>query len=144
MTRRPGDLPDGGDKRPKNMEQVVLKPQNLPEQLRLLEDSPPTQGRPSIPDLMTNAYQTYPLPRKILEAIGMNSGQEGIRVTECTEETGQLRYRGSLYVPDSDELRLPSIQEHHDTALAGHPGWAKMFDLLDRGWYWKDMRKDVN
>jgi hypothetical protein len=31
LTRRPGDLPKGGDERLKNMEQVVLKPQNLPE-----------------------------------------------------------------------------------------------------------------
>jgi len=34
-TRRTGDLPEGGDERLKNKEQVVLKPQNLPEQLRL-------------------------------------------------------------------------------------------------------------
>jgi hypothetical protein len=31
LTRRLGDLPEGGDKRLKNMEQVVLKPDNLPE-----------------------------------------------------------------------------------------------------------------
>jgi len=50
---------------------------------------------------------------------------------ECTEENGRLRYRGSLYVPDSIELRLCIIQDHHDMALAGHPGRAKTFDLLD-------------
>jgi len=42
LTRRPGDLPEGGDERLKNMAQVVLKPQNLPKELRLLADSPPT------------------------------------------------------------------------------------------------------
>jgi hypothetical protein len=36
LTRRPGDLPEGGDERLKTMEQVVLKPENLPEQLRIL------------------------------------------------------------------------------------------------------------
>ena len=39
LTRRPGDLPEGGDERLENMEQVVLKPQNIPEQLRLWVDS---------------------------------------------------------------------------------------------------------
>jgi hypothetical protein len=33
LTRRPGDLPEGGDERLKTMEQVVLKPENRPEQL---------------------------------------------------------------------------------------------------------------
>jgi hypothetical protein len=36
LMRRPGDLPEGGDERLKTMEQVVLKPENLPEQLRIL------------------------------------------------------------------------------------------------------------
>ena len=144
MTRRPGDLPEGGDERLKNMEQVVLKPQNVPEQFRLLADSPPAQGRPSIPDLMIKAYQTDPLPGKIMDAIRTNCGLQEITVTECKEENGWLRYRGSLYVPDSDELRLRIIQEHHDTALAGQLGWAKTFDPLDRGYYWNEMPKDVD
>jgi hypothetical protein len=33
--RRPGDLSEVGDERFNNMEQVVLKPLNLPEQLRI-------------------------------------------------------------------------------------------------------------
>jgi hypothetical protein len=33
LPRRPEDLPEWGDERLKNMEQVVLKPHNLPEQL---------------------------------------------------------------------------------------------------------------
>jgi len=72
LTRRPGDLPEGGDERLKNMEQVVLKPQNLRKQLHLLADSPPAQGRPSISDLMTQASVTHPLPGKILEAVCTN------------------------------------------------------------------------
>jgi hypothetical protein len=36
LTSRPGDPPEGGDERLKTMEQVVLKPENLPEQLRIL------------------------------------------------------------------------------------------------------------
>ena len=36
------------------------------------------------------------------------------------------------------------MQEHHETALAGHLGQAKTFDLLDRQYYWKDIRKQVD
>ena len=69
LTRRPGDLPEGEDERLKNMEQVVPKPQNLPKQLCLLADTPSTQGRPSICNLKTEAYENVPLPGEILEAI---------------------------------------------------------------------------
>jgi len=61
-TSRLGDLPEAGDERLKNVEQVVLKPQHLPKQLRLLADSPPTQGRLSLSDFMTEAYEANPLP----------------------------------------------------------------------------------
>ena len=144
LTRRPGDLPEGGDERLTSMEQVVLKPQNLPEQLRLLADIPPAHGSPSVSDLLTKTYQTDPVAGKILEVIRMNSGLQEITVVECKEGNGRLQYRGSLYVLDSDELRLRIIQEYHDTALAGHPRWAKTFDPRDRGYYWREMRKDVD
>jgi len=121
VTRRPGDLPEGGDVRLRNMEQVVLKAQNLPEQMRFLADSPPTQGCHSISNLMTEAYETDPLPGKILEAIRTKSGLREVTIAECIEDRGRIWYRGNLYVPDKDELSLHIIQEHHDTALAGHP-----------------------
>ena len=102
------------------------------------------QGRPSISDLMTAAYETDPLPGKILEAIQTRSGIQEITIADRTEDKGQIRYRGNLYVPDGDELHLRIIQDDHQTALAGHPGRAKTFDLLNRGSYWTDMRKDIH
>ena len=144
LTRRPGDLPEGGDERLKNMEQVVLKPQNLPKELCLLADSLPAQGCRSISDLMSDVYKTDPLPGKILEAIRTNGSLKDITVAVCTKQDREIQYRGKCYVPKGDQLRLRLIQEHHDTALAGHPGRAKTFNLLDRQYYWKDMRKQVD
>jgi len=66
------------------MNQVVLKPQNLLRELRLLAVSLPIQGRPSISDLMTEAYATDPVPGKILETICTNGSLNDITVTECT------------------------------------------------------------
>ena len=92
LTRRPGDLPEGGDERLKNMEQVVLKPRNLPKQLCLSADSPLALGRPSISDLMTEAYETDPLAGKILEAIHTNGSLKDITIAECTEKDGRILY----------------------------------------------------
>jgi len=80
---------------------------------------------------MTKAYGTDLLLGTILDADRIYRGPQEITVAECTEDNGWLRFRGSLYVPDSDELRLRIIQEHDDTALLGHPGRAKTLDLLD-------------
>jgi len=74
LRRRPGDLPEVGDEWLKNMAQVVLKPQNLPEQLRLVADGPPTQGCPSISDHLTKAYIFNSVQWKVMEAIWMGGG----------------------------------------------------------------------
>jgi len=123
---------------------VVLKPQIRLVQWRLLVDSPPAQGHPSISDPMTKAYETDLLPGKIVEAIWTNSGLQEITVVECEEGQERVRYRGSLYLPDSDELQLQIIQAHCDAVLTGHPGRAKTFDLPNRDYYWKEMRRDFD
>jgi hypothetical protein len=69
LTRRPGDLPEGPDERLKNMEQVVLKPHNLPEQLCIWADCLCAQDHPSILDLFNQAYQVDPRPERIVKAI---------------------------------------------------------------------------
>ena len=144
LMRRLGDLPEWRDDRSKTMERVVQRPQNLRKQLRLLADSPAAQGRPSIPDHMTKAYETEPLPGKILEAIWTNTRLQENIIGECMEEGGWIRYRGNWYLPDSDGLRLCIVQAHHHTALVWHPGQAMTCDLLDRRYYWKEMGNDVD
>jgi hypothetical protein len=131
LTRRPGDLPKWWDERLKSMEQVFLKPHNLPEQLRIAANNKPGQETPSISDVFVQAYMEDPLPNQILEAMRQGDSLKAITVGECTEREGQVWYRGKRYVPEGNQLQLGLIQEHHDTALAEHPGHAKTFDLLD-------------
>jgi hypothetical protein len=144
LTRRLGDFPEGGDERLKKMEQVVVKPHNLPEQLRISANDMPGQEAPSISDLFAQACGSDPLVSEILKAIRQGDSLKDITVPECTEQEGQVWYRGKRYVPEDNQLRLRLIQEHCDTALAGHPGRAKTFDLLDWQYYWNEMRKQVD
>jgi len=109
LIRRPGDLPETGDERLKNMEQVVRKLLNLPKEFRLFADSPPARGRPSISELMSDAYETDPLPGIILEAIHKNGGWNDITIAESAEQDGRIQYRGKWNVPQSDQLRLRLI-----------------------------------
>jgi hypothetical protein len=105
-TRRPGDLPEGGDERLKYMRQAVLKPHNLPEQLRISTNDIPIQQSPSISDLFVQAYKDDLLPNKILETIRHGDTLREITVAECTEQDGQVRYRGKRYGSKVDHSRL--------------------------------------
>jgi len=144
LTRRLCDLPEGGDERLNDTEQVVFKLQNLPIQLWLLADDQPSQDQPFLFDHFHQAYLVDPLSGKLVEAIRMKNSLKEITVAECTEQDRQVQYRGKWCVPGCDQLRLHLIQDDHDTALDGHPGWAKMFDLLDGQYYFKDMQRQVD
>jgi len=69
-----GDLAEGGDEIWLYMDQPGLKLQNLPKQLRLLADSPPTTGRRSIANLMGEASVTDQLPVMMLDTMRTNRG----------------------------------------------------------------------
>ena len=50
---------------------------------------------------------------------------------------------GRLYVPENNLLRMEVIQKHHDSPVAGHLGYKKMLDLLQRNYYWPGMATTV-
>ena len=76
----------------KTWDRWFVKSQNLPELLRLMVDSSPTQGRRCICDLITMADETDPLPGKIVEGIRTNSGLQEIAIAEFPEEEGRIHY----------------------------------------------------
>ena len=71
-----------------------------------------------------------------------------------TEGTWQLRNGlllrlGKLYMPDSPltpkmPLRTALIREAHDQPLMGHPGRAKLRQLLQSRYYWPNQGKDID
>jgi hypothetical protein len=88
------------------MEQVVFKPHNLPEQLRILAYAIPIQKPASIFDLFTQAYKDDTLPNKVLKVISWGDSLNEITVAECTKQEGQVWYQGKRYVPKADQLHL--------------------------------------
>jgi hypothetical protein len=84
------------------------------------------------------------LPSKILKAMRQGDSWKEITVAECTKQDGQVCYRGKRYVPENDHLQLRLMHEHHDTALAGHPGRANTIDHLDKQFSWEDLQRQVD
>ena len=48
-----------------------------------------------------------------------------------------------MYVPDEEDLRLQVVKLHHDTPIAGHPGYEKTIKLLQRTYFWPGMTSFV-
>ena len=62
----------------------------------------------------------------------------------CEEHDGMLTDNlGRLYMPESNLLQMEVIQKHHDSLVAGHPGYEKTLDLLQRNYYWPRMATTV-
>jgi hypothetical protein len=57
---------------------------------------------------------------------------------------GLLKYDGLIWIPDDDELRIRILRDHYDSQVAGHPGRARMLELVSRSFYWPHQRKYVN
>ncbi|KAL0344362.1 UNVERIFIED_CONTAM: hypothetical protein Sangu_1323600 [Sesamum angustifolium] len=48
-----------------------------------------------------------------------------------------------LYVPKGEDLRKSLISECHDTLWVGHPGEERTYALVQRAYYWPQMRDNV-
>ncbi|KAH0610938.1 uncharacterized protein H6S33_011365 [Morchella sextelata] len=149
LTRRSGDLPKEGDERLTHQSQVILKRKNLDTKLSLFAGSlsnESAEGASTVEELFSKAYQVDSFPNKILTMLrnGVRHSNK-VSLAECTEHNnGRLLYRGTLYVPDDNHLQLRLLKEDHDKPSAGHPGRAKTLELLNREYYWPQMRKYVD
>ena len=56
---------------------------------------------------------------------------------------GLLRFRGRIYVPPNDELRMLILSEAHIAVYMAHPGVMKMRADLKPLFFWKVMKADI-
>ena len=146
LTRQGEESNGENEERDQHRVQTLLKSQRPPEtELGLLASTPSLDGRSRLATLFDEGYDTYPFPLEILDMLRRGERiSNKITLSECEEHDGRLLYRGCLYVPNYDDLRLFLIQQSHDLPSAGHGGQAKSFELLSRDYIWFGMRKDIS
>jgi len=59
------------------------------------------------------------------------------------DNDGLLRFRGRIYVPPNDELRMLILSEAHRVVYMAHPGVTKMRVDLKLLFVWKGMKADI-
>ena len=78
--------------------------------------------------------------RKIFDALVTRTETEVYRLCKekgiCEEHDGFLYdSSGWMYVPDDDSLCMHIISSHHDSPVAGHLGYQKTQELIERQYY---------
>jgi len=68
----------------------------------------------------------------------MERSEEGWR-----QEGKVILWKKKIYVPDSAILREKIVTKYHDSELARHPGYTKMYELITRNYWWPQMLEDV-
>jgi hypothetical protein len=67
-----------------------------------------------------------------------------VSVSDCSlDDSGFLRFRGRLWVPDFEPLRTAIIQEVHDSVLTGHPGKNGTIAAVSRDFFWPNLQSTV-
>lgn len=67
-----------------------------------------------------------------------------VLITECARNaSGQLMFRGRLWVPDMDVLRTKIIQGLHDSKACRHPGRDSTAQIIRRQCFLPRMSNDV-
>jgi hypothetical protein len=59
------------------------------------------------------------------------------------DSDGLLRFRGQIYIPPNDELRMLILNEAHRAVYMAHPGVTKMRADLKPLFFWKGMKADI-
>lgn len=153
LTRRSGDLPKEGDERLQQQQQVVLKSENLASELRTTPrlEAAPAIINDNLEQLLSTAYEFDEQARKLRTAVRERARQHPlaqefrISLSDCTVDSeDRLWYRSRLFVPNSDPLRLQLINDHHTLPSCGHPGVAKTYELLSRGYFWPLMKQTIS
>jgi hypothetical protein len=58
-------------------------------------------------------------------------------------EDGIIMYRGNIYVPNIQELKILVLREMHNVPYVGHPGYQKTIAAIKSQYYCLGMKKDV-
>jgi hypothetical protein len=158
LSRREDDVQRQNATKKEYRTQVLLPADKVdPRILEELQLAPiGTQEPPSEPVAPEQAYDSIRLIDRILQDNRVSPDLAELRTKAQHETEGTwelrdgllLRY-GKLYVTEGTvtpgmPLRTAIIREAHDQPLSGHPGRAKLRQLLQSRYYWPNLGKDID
>ena len=134
----------------------MIKPHNLSSALKehlslrpaTLEPVPVAENitdQEQLQRLIVTAYTEDLIAIKVIQALRTGARRlKQFPLAECSLREDRVYYRDRLFVPENDELKLKIFHLCHDSALAGHPGTAKLLEIIARTYWWPNWTKHVS
>jgi hypothetical protein len=137
LTRRSGDLPEGGGEY-HNFQSSILQSKNF------LEYSISAINRTQLEEIKS-ALAEDSEAQSIVDALKRGLRRHpNIPIAECELKDELLHAYGLVYVPDNLDLQGKIIASCHDHPAAGHPGQARTYEMVTRHFWWPKMRKTIS
>ncbi|WVZ59648.1 hypothetical protein U9M48_009762 [Paspalum notatum var. saurae] len=103
------------------------------------------------PEADTQIILESAIPKRVLEAQQDDRLLQGVkrRITEgrvgnfTLDDSGAIRFRGCLCVPQKAQVKEDILREAHLSRYTVHPGENKMYQDLKKNYWWKRMKIDV-
>ena len=58
-------------------------------------------------------------------------------------EKGYLLYKNRLYIPNVPKIKLLILNGIHKTPYSGHPGYQKTITMLEKDYFWPNMKNEL-
>ena len=58
-------------------------------------------------------------------------------------EYGILKYKNTIYIPNSENVKNLILKEMHDVPYAGHYGYQKTVAATKKDYHWRGMKKEI-
>jgi hypothetical protein len=89
----------------------------------------------------TDIYQEIAEAMKNYSTIEECARKQGDNWEE--QNDGTITHHGATYIPKNKKLRDRIIELHHDQPMMGHAGPERTEELIERGFYWPEMKHDI-
>ena len=92
----------------------------------------------AVPDRVREAQQHDQMLQRVKKRL--DDGKQG---HFSIDESGALRFKGRLCVPQEAQVKNEILKEAHRTPYTVHPGETKMYRDLKKSFWWKRMKVDI-
>ena len=141
-TRRKADIPQEGDERLRQKERILLPKEKYFD--TSIQEMETIIFETNDEEEISNESAKDKEIQTIKEALDKgNKEMKWVALGLCKWKDGYLWHQGKIWIPNNEEIRTNLIRRHHDILEAGHGGTAKTKELVQRKYYWPNMRERI-
>ncbi|MBW0585853.1 hypothetical protein O181_125568, partial [Austropuccinia psidii MF-1] len=123
-------------KNPMNFQQIIKQDEVQPSKYFAVK----VESFSNLIDSIQKKLWNDPHYRSILEDLGKGKSVQDYSLNSSSQ---LLLFKDRVVVPNDSTIQLGSLQKHHDSPLAGHPGQGKTLKPVKRDFHWSSMTQFI-